>query len=81
MFSHGFVGLGLFLLTVWGLVAVTWRTRDTESLLMHTVVVVIGVMLLFYGVDGVHLVIALTCGVLLLRPEELPPTDRARWSP
>ncbi len=81
MFSHGFVGLGLFLLTVWGLVAVTWRTRDTESLLMHTVVVVIGVMLLFYGVDGVHLVIALTCGVLLLRPEEPPPTDRARWSP
>lgn len=69
MFSHGFVGLGLFLATIWGLAFVTRRVRDLESMLMHAVVVVIGVMLLFYGIDGVHLVIALTCGVLLMRPE------------
>ncbi len=69
MFSHGFVGLGLFVGTIWGLALVTRRVRDPESILMHTVVVVIGVMLLFYGIDGIHLVIALTCGVLLMRPE------------
>jgi len=69
MFSHGFVGLGLFLATIWGLALVTRRVRDLESMLMHAVVVVIGVMLLFYGIDGVHLVIALTCGALLMRPE------------
>ncbi|MFZ0159240.1 MAG: O-antigen ligase family protein, partial [Kineosporiaceae bacterium] len=69
MFSHGFVGLALFLASIWGLALVTRRVRDPESILMHTVVVVIGVMLMFYGVDGIHLVIALTCGVLLMRPE------------
>lgn len=69
MFSHGFVGLALFLGFVWGLAVVTRGVVDPESTLLHAVLVVIGVMLLFYGIDGVHLVIALTCGVLLLRPE------------
>lgn len=69
MFSHGFVGLALFLGFVWGLAVITRRVVDPESTLLHAVLVVIGVMLFFYGVDGVHLVVALTCGVLLLRPE------------
>ena len=69
MFSHGFIGLALFLATIWGLALATRRVTDTETLLLHTVVVVIGVTLLFYGVDGVHLVLALGSAALVMRPE------------
>ncbi|MBL8929996.1 MAG: O-antigen ligase family protein [Kineosporiaceae bacterium] len=80
MFSHGFVGLALYVGTVWGLGLITARyTRrlvDHESMLMHTVIVLIGVTLLFYGVDGLHLVIALSCAALVVRPELNGPTNR-----
>jgi uncharacterized membrane protein YhaH (DUF805 family) len=69
MFSHGFVGLTFFLAFVWGLALVTRRVRDPESTLMHAVVITVGVMLLFYGIDSLHLIVATTCGVLLLRPD------------
>jgi hypothetical protein len=72
MFSHGFVGLTLFLTTVWGTALVTRRVTDLTSTLLHTPVVVIGVMLLFYGVDGLHLLVAMTCAMLLTRPEPSP---------
>lgn len=74
MFSHGFVGLALFLTYIWGTALVTRRAaRDLESQLLHAVVVCLGVMLLFYGVDGLHLVIALSCAMLLCRPDRPPP--------
>ncbi|MFN8078125.1 MAG: hypothetical protein U0Q19_01035 [Kineosporiaceae bacterium] len=81
MFSHGFVGLALFLATVWGLAVTTRRVTDTETLLLHTVVIVISVTLLFYGVDGTHLVLALGSAVLVLRPELREATPRTARPP
>jgi hypothetical protein len=67
MFSHGFVGLTLFLALIWGLAWRTRRTLDLESTLIHTTLVCSAVLLLFYGIDSVHLVIVTGCAVLLLR--------------
>jgi hypothetical protein len=89
MFSHGFVGLGLFLGTIWGLAWITRGARSTEDLFLHTAVVVMSVTLLFYGVDPMHLVIVMSCGVLLMRAEvrttnvprmRRPATDAGRVS-
>ncbi len=74
MFSHGFVGLALFLVAVWGTALLTRRAVDLHTVLLHTPVVVIGVMLLFYGVDALHLLVAMTCAMLLARPEPAPLT-------
>jgi hypothetical protein len=87
MFSYGFVGLALFLLTFWGFALTTWRVRSLESLLLQTPLVVVNVMIAFYGLDGMHLVIVLVCFVVLVRsgvrvpatgqsppvPEQAPP--------
>jgi hypothetical protein len=73
MFSHGFVGLALFLGTIWGLAVVTRRTRDLASALLHTTLVVVSVMLMFYGLDGMNLLIVLLAAVLLLRPGDARP--------
>ncbi|MFN0280501.1 MAG: O-antigen ligase family protein [Kineosporiaceae bacterium] len=69
MFSHGFVGLVLFLTTIWGLALVTRRTRDLPTALMHTTLVVVSVMLMFYGLDGMNLLIVLLTAVVLLRDD------------
>jgi hypothetical protein len=68
MFSYGFVGLALFLLTFWGFALTTWRVRSLESLLLQTPLVVVNVMIAFYGLDGMHLVIVLVCFAVLVRP-------------
>ncbi len=67
MFSYGFVGLALFLLTFWGLALTTWRVGSLQTLLVQTPLVVVNVMILFYGLDGMHLVIVLICFALLVR--------------
>jgi hypothetical protein len=67
MFSYGFVGLALFLLTFWGLALTTWRVASLQTLLVQTPLVVVNVMILFYGLDGMHLVIVLICFALLVR--------------
>jgi hypothetical protein len=67
MFSYGFVGLALFLLTFWGFALTTWRVRSLEGLLLQTPLVVVNVMILFYGLDGLHLVIVLVCFAVLVR--------------
>ncbi len=69
MFSHGFVGLALFLIAMWGTAVATRRVCTLQDTLVHTPVVLLGVTLTFYGVDGLHLLISLTCAVLLSRPE------------
>jgi hypothetical protein len=73
MFSYGFVGLALFLLTFWGFALTTWRVRSLESLLLQTPLVVVNVMIAFYGLDAMHLVIVLVCFALLVRPALLAP--------
>jgi len=79
MFSHGFVGLTLFVGALVSLVFVTWRVRDLESTLLHAVPIALGVMMIFYGIDGLQLTIAFCCALLLLpRPtEQLPPPSVA----
>ncbi len=69
MFSYGFVGLALFLLTFWGFALTTWRVGSLESLLLQTPLVVVNVMIAFYGLDGMHLVVVLVCFVVLVRPQ------------
>lgn len=76
MFSFGFVGLALFLTTMWGLAVTTRRVVDLQSVLIHTPLVTVLVMMLFYGIDGVHLTILFTCAALLLRPERWRPGQR-----
>ncbi len=76
MFSHGFVGMSLFVITLWATVLRTRRVRELEPLLMHTIPVCLSVTMLFYGVDPLHLLIALGCAVLLTRPE----APRWRWT-
>ncbi|MDQ1293286.1 MAG: O-antigen ligase family protein [Actinomycetota bacterium] len=66
MFSHGFVGLGLFLGAVWGLAWTTRRVRGVVPLLLHSVLVSVSLMLVVYGQDGFHLCIPMICGMVLL---------------
>jgi polysaccharide biosynthesis protein PslJ len=66
MFSHGFVGLALFLGAVWGLAWTTRRVRGVIPLLLHSVLVSVSLMLVVYGQDGLHLCIPMICGMVLL---------------
>ena len=66
MFSHGFVGLALFLGAVWGLAWSTRRVRGLIPLLLHSVLVAVSVLLLVYGQDGFHLSIPMICGMVLM---------------
>lgn len=78
MFSHGFVGLALFLATIWGLAVVTRRTTDLVGALMHATLVVASVMLMFYGLEGMNLLFVLVTGAVLLRgPQRRVPDDEA----
>lgn len=70
MFSHGFVGLALFLTTVWGLALTTRRTTDLPGAFVHMTLVVVSVMLMFYGLDGMNLLIVLVTAALLLRRDD-----------
>ncbi len=67
MFSQGFVGLALFLTTIWGLAIVTRRQPDLPWALVQTSLVVVSVMLMFYGLEGMNLLIVLVTAALLLR--------------
>jgi hypothetical protein len=77
MFSHGFVGLALFLATIWGLALTTRRALDLPTALVQTTLVVASVMLMFYGLDGMNLLIVLLTAVVLLRddPHQHPRHD------
>lgn len=68
MFSHGFVGLAFFLATIWGLALVTRRASDLPTALVQTPLVVVSVMIMFYGLEGMNLLLVLVIGALALRP-------------
>ena len=76
MFSFGFVGLGLFLLFLWGS---TWRTRacrDDVDVALHATLVVSSLAIVVYGLDIVQLLaIALVAAVLLRRRYGLDADD------
>lgn len=74
MFSYGFVGLGLFLLFLWG---ITWRTRgaaDDVDVVLHSVLVVASLVILVYGLDIMQMLsLALVAAVLVRRRYGLEP--------
>jgi hypothetical protein len=66
MFSYGFVGLGLFLIFLWGATVRTARVPNTASLWLHSSLVVACVCVFFYGLDLMQmLTVALVAAVLL----------------
>ncbi|NCT92604.1 hypothetical protein GXB85_16845 [Cellulomonas sp. APG4] len=73
LFSHGFVGLALFLGWLVWLVARSWRRRDVEGVVMSAVLAAVLVEAFFYGLLGPGLGIAMLVGGLALRPPERHP--------
>jgi hypothetical protein len=68
MFSHGFVGLALFLLFLWGTTLRTWRAPSDVELILHSVLVVASVAIIVYGLDFMQmLAVVLVAGLLLRR--------------
>lgn len=72
LFSHGFVGLALFLGWLVWLVARSWRRRDVDGVVMNAVLAAVLVEAFFYGLLGPGLGIAMLVGGLVLRPREGP---------
>ncbi len=70
MFSHGFVGLGLFLGWLALLFARTLRRTDLVGLVCNALLLVAFVEVFYYGVLGAGLVIVMVAGALGLREPE-----------
>ena len=81
MFSHGFVGLALFLLLVWGLAVTTRRTRDLASAFVHATLVVVSVTIMFYGLEGMNVLIVMVAAALLQRPDDQRRSDTREEGP
>lgn len=66
MFSYGFVGVGLFLWFLWGVV---WRTRnppDTAGLWLHAALVVPCMTIFYYGIDPMLMLSMVLVAAVLL---------------
>ncbi len=72
MFSHGFVGLGLFLVWLGHLFVRTIRRTDLVGLVCNTLLLVAFVEVFYYGILGAGLVIVMVAGALGLREPENP---------
>ena len=70
MFSHGFVGLGLFLGWLAFLFIRTIRRTDLVGLVCNTLLLVAFVEVFYYGILGAGLVIVMVIGALGLREPE-----------
>lgn len=71
MFSHGFVALVFFVVTLWWL---AWRTRRCTGLAFtaHVVLVVVSVAIVYYGYDGPQMVVAMVAAGLAMRQVDQP---------
>ena len=67
MFSHGFVGLALFLLFIWGTTLHTWRAPTDVQLVLHSVLVVASLAILIYGLDIMQMLSLVLVAAVLLR--------------
>jgi hypothetical protein len=67
MYSYGFVGLGLFLLFLLGVVLRTARTPSTAGLWLHSVLVALVPLVWFYGLGTVQMVALVVIAAVLLR--------------
>ncbi|MBT0992896.1 hypothetical protein KIN34_01140 [Cellulomonas sp. DKR-3] len=78
LFSHGFVGLLLFLAFLVWLIRRTWSRQDVPGVVMNAVLVAVLVESFFYGLLGVGLGVAMVVAALALRPR---PSDLSAPSP
>ncbi len=67
MFSHGFIGLALFLLFIWGTTLRTWRAPSDIQLVLHSVLVVTSLSILIYGLDIIQMLSMVLVAAVLLR--------------
>jgi len=81
MFSHGFVGLGLYLLWVLSTIRTAIKPRDGISLLLACVVIVGGAQMFFYNLLPISIPIVMTAFGLLCRPADDDPVLRPRLAP
>lgn len=74
LFSHGFVGLGVFLSWFVWLFIKTFRRRDMVGLVCNTLILVSFIEVFYYGILGAGLVVVMVAGALALRndPAEVP---------
>lgn len=76
MFSHGFVGLALFLaVLVWMLVRAL-RAQSTVGLVISGVLAALLVEVTYYGVNGVGLSVGFIAAALVMREKTLSDPDR-----
>jgi len=73
MFSHGFVGLGLFLGWMVMVFVKTIRRTDIAGLVCNTLILVSLVEVFYYGVLGAGLVIVMIAAAVGMRPAEAAP--------
>jgi hypothetical protein len=69
LFSHGFVGVALFMAWFISLAVRTRRAIGSAGLWMHTIVVMMTLESLYYGMMGSALVITMITGAVLLREQ------------
>jgi len=67
MFSHGFVGLALFLLFLWGTTVITWPAAGDVHVVLHSVLVVESAAVVVYGLDIIQMLSLVLVAALLLR--------------
>jgi hypothetical protein len=67
MFSFGFIGLGLFLLFLWGTTIRTWRAPSDVELALHSSLVVASAAVFVYGLDIMQMLALMLVSALLLR--------------
>jgi O-antigen ligase len=75
MFSHGLVGLALYVSWVFTSMVRALRPRDPVSMMLACVVIVGGVQMFFYSLLPVSLPIILTAIGLMFRPVDRPHND------
>ena len=81
MFSHGFVGLGLYLTWVLSTIRTAIKPRDQVSLLLACVVIVGGAQMFFYNLLPISIPIVMTAFGLLCRPADDDPVLRPQLVP
>lgn len=75
MFSHGFVGLALYVAWVASTIRTALKPRDTESMLLACVIIVGAAQALFYNLLPISIPIILIAFGLLCRPRDDDPVN------